>query len=69
MMKALPPANKVQQVVSAGAQSGVRQAADALAVEVTIDPANFPAGFVLDHTKGALGWVGSLRANHVESHS
>jgi hypothetical protein len=60
MMKTLPPANKVQQVVSEGSQRGIRQTADVLAIEETIDPADLPAGFVLDHAKGTLGRVGSL---------
>ena len=55
VMKTLPPANKVQQAVCAGTQSSVRYAADILAVEVAIDPANLPTGFVLDHTNRALG--------------
>lgn len=62
MMKSLPSANKVQQSESATAQSGVRQAADLLTVEVTIDLADLPAGFMLDHAKGTLGGVpGSVR--------
>ena len=68
MMNTLPPANKVQQVISADAQSGVRQAADVLAVEVAIDPADLPAGGLLDDTNRTPGWVGSLLADDVELH-
>src|SRR5271157_2367496 len=68
VMKALPPANKVQQAVSAATQTSVGQAADILAVQETIDPANLPAAFVLDHAKRTLSWVGGLRADDVEPH-
>jgi hypothetical protein len=43
----LPPADKVQQVVSVSAQGGVRQTANIFAVQVTIDPANSLAGALL----------------------
>ena len=58
VMNALPPANKVQQVVSVDAQGRVRQAADVFAVQVTIDPADLPAGGLLDDTNRTLcvGW-------------
>src|SRR5260370_29044942 len=46
VMNTLPPANKVQQIVSIGAQGGVRQAANIFAVQVTIDPAHLPAGLL-----------------------
>ena len=64
VMKTLPPANKVQQVVSPGTQGSVRQPADILVIEVAIDPANLLTSFLLDHTNRALCGVGNLRANH-----
>ena len=60
-MKTLPPANKVQEVVDPGAQGRVRHAADVLAVEEAIDPADLPPAFVLDHAQGTLGGVGICR--------
>jgi hypothetical protein len=69
MMKTLPPANKMQQVVSVDSQRGIRHTADILAVQVTIDPADLPAGFVLDHAQRTLGGVRGLRADDVESHA
>ena len=54
VMNALPPADKVQQVVSVTAQGLVRQAADVLAVQITIDPADLPAGGLFDNANRAL---------------
>ena len=68
VMNTLPPANKVQQVVSVGAQGGVRQAANIFAVQVTIDPADSPAGGLLDDTNRTLCVVGGLLVDHAELH-
>src|SRR6516164_10804194 len=54
VMETLPPANKVQLVESVGSQGCVRQAADVFAVQVTIDPADLPAGSWLDDTHPTL---------------
>src|SRR5207244_4033831 len=59
-MNTLPPANKVQQVVSADAQGGVRQTANIFAIQVTIDPADSPAGGLLDDTNRTLCVMGAL---------
>jgi hypothetical protein len=68
-MKTLPPAHKVQQAkASPIVQRGVRQAADPLTVKVTIDPADLPAGFMLDHAEGTLGGVGGLCVDDMEPH-
>src|ERR1700681_3666747 len=50
VMKAIPPAHKLQQVVSVNTQTRVCQAANILAVQITIDPTDFAAGGLLDHT-------------------
>ena len=68
VMNTLPPADKVQQVVSVDAQGRVRQAADVLAVQVTIDPADLPAGGLFDDTNRTLCFVGGLLVDHVELH-
>jgi hypothetical protein len=67
-MNTLPPANKVQQIVSIGAQSGVRQAANIFAIQVTIDPADPAAGGLLDDTNRTLCVMGSLLVDHTELH-
>src|SRR5712692_8850359 len=67
-MNTLPPADKVQQVVSVNAQGGVSQAADIFAIQVTIDPANLPARRLFDHANRALSAVGGLLVDHVELH-
>ena len=67
-MNALPPANEVQQVVSADAQGGVRQTANILAVQITIDPADSPAGGLLDDTNRTLCVMGALLVDHTELH-
>ena len=60
VMHTLPPAEKVQQVVSIDAQGRVRQAADVLAVQITIDPADFPTGGLFDDTNRTLCRHGRL---------
>src|SRR5439155_22610205 len=67
VMNALPPANKVQQVESVGAQGGVCQTADVFAIQVMIDPADLPASRLLDDPNRTLGGVGSL-LDEVELH-
>src|SRR2546427_7491907 len=67
-MNTLPPADKVQQVVSVDAQGRVRQAADVLAVQITIDPADLPAGSLFDDTNRTLCVVGGLLVDHAELH-
>jgi hypothetical protein len=64
----LPPADKVQQVVSVSAQGGVRQTANLFAVQVTIDPANPLAGTRLDDTNRTLCVVGDLLVDYAELH-
>jgi hypothetical protein len=64
----LPPADKMQQVVSVSAQGGVRQAANIFAVQVTIDPAHSLAGALLDDTNRTLCVVGGLLVDHTELH-
>src|SRR2546429_3967839 len=67
-MNALPPANKVQQVVGVGAQARTRQATNIFAIQVTIDPANLAAGGLLDDTKRTLGVRGDLLLDQAELH-
>src|SRR5947208_15366381 len=67
-MNALPPANKVQQVVGVGAQARTRQATNIFAIQVTIDPANLAAGGLLDDTKRTLGVRGNLLLDQAELH-
>jgi len=64
----LPPADKMQQVVSVSAQGGVRQAANIFAVQVTIDPANSLAGGLLDDTNRTMCVVGGLLVDYAELH-
>src|ERR1700693_6120172 len=59
-MNTLPPANKVQQVVSVDAQGLVRQAAHVLAVQITIDPADLPAGVLFDDASRTVCVVGGV---------
>ncbi len=68
VVNALPPANKVQQVVSVSAQGRVRYAADIFAVQVTIDPGNSLAGALLDDTPRTMCVVGGLLMDHAELH-
>src|SRR5215469_3732387 len=69
VMNTLPPANKVQQVVSVGAQSSVRQTANIFTIQVAIDPANLAAGDLLDDTNRTVSLVGSLLVAHTKLHS
>src|SRR6266581_257775 len=68
VMRTLPPANKVQQVVSVDAQTRVGQAADILAVQVTIDPTDSEAGGLLYHLNRAVCVHCGLVEDHVELH-
>jgi hypothetical protein len=68
VMNALPPADEVQQVVSVDAEGLVRQAADIFAVQVTIDPADFPPRGLLDHMNRTLCVRGGRQVDHVELH-
>jgi hypothetical protein len=44
VMHSFPPANKMQQVISVGAQSRVCHATYVFAVQITINPANLATG-------------------------
>src|SRR5215469_6824406 len=68
VMNPLPPANKVQQVVSVSTQGSVRQTANIFAIQVTIDPANLAAGSLLGNTNRALCVAGGLLVDHAELH-
>jgi hypothetical protein len=68
VVNTLPPANKVQQVVSISAQGGVRQATNIFPIQITIDPADPAAGGLLDDTNWTLCGVGSLLVDHRELH-
>jgi hypothetical protein len=58
----------VQQIVSVGAQRLVRQAANVLAVQETIDPANLATAGLLDNANRALSIAGCGRVNQMELH-
>src|SRR5207244_6123525 len=68
VMNTLPPADKMQEVVSVGAQRLVRQAANVLAVQETIDPADLAAGGLLDNANGTLSIAGCERVDQMELH-
>jgi hypothetical protein len=55
-----PPADKMEQVVSIEPQALVRQPAYVLTIQVTIDPADFVAGFLLDNANWTLGSAGGF---------
>src|SRR6266576_1001473 len=67
-MNTLPPTNKVQQVVSIGAQGGVRHATNKFAVQITIDPADLPTIGLPDDTNRTLCVVGGLLMDQAELH-
>ena len=68
VMQALPPANKVQQVVSVAAQTRVCQPANILAVQVTINPTDSPSGGLLYHLNRAVCVRCGLVEDHMELH-
>ena len=68
VMQALPPANKVQQVVSVDAQTRVGQSANILAVQVTIHPTDSEAGGLLYHLNRAVCVGCGLVEDYVELH-
>jgi two-component system, OmpR family, sensor histidine kinase CpxA len=65
-MNTLPPTNKVQQVVSIGAQGGVLHATNKFAVQITIDPADLPTIGLPDDTNRTLCVVGGLLMDQAE---
>src|SRR2546430_14920160 len=67
-MNTLPPADKVQQIVSVGAQGGVRQTANIFAIQVTIDPGDLATGGLLDDTNRTLCVVGGRLMDQAELH-
>ena len=67
-MNTLPPAKKVQQFMRIDAQGGVGQAADVLAVQITIDPADLPAHGLFDDTNRTLCVAGGVLVDHMELH-
>src|ERR1019366_8006585 len=68
VMLMMPPANEVQQVVSVGAQAGVGYVADVLAVEIPIDPANFPSSGLFDHTERTVRSGGAALMDDLKLH-
>ena len=67
-MNALPPAHEVQQAVCVAVEALVCKAADIVAVQVAIDPADTPAGQLLDHLIRAVRARWSFLTDHAELH-
>src|SRR5512132_241072 len=68
VVNALPPTEKVQQLVRIGSQGGIGQAAEHFVVEVLVDPINLTAsGLFNDAIRAAHMVVGGL-VNYTEGH-
>ena len=65
-MNTVPPADKVQQVVSVDAQGLISQSADVFALQIAIDPADFATSDLFDDTNRALCAVGGLLVDDAE---
>jgi hypothetical protein len=59
----------MEQVVSIEPQALVRQPAYVLTIQVTIDPPDFVAGFLLDNANWTLGSAGGFLIDNVKCHS
>jgi hypothetical protein len=67
-MKARPPADKVQQIVSVKTETFIRQAPRVLTVQIAIDPTNLDAGNFFDYAKRTLSFAGGALADYMEIH-
>jgi hypothetical protein len=58
----------MQQVVSIEPEALVRQSAYVIAIQITIDPADFVAGFLFDDANWALRSAGGLLIDNMKCH-
>lgn len=68
VMHAFPPAEEVQQIMRIDAQTGIGQAADVFAVQLTVDPADLAARGLFDKADRTLSGVGCAPVDHLEGH-
>ena len=68
MVNALPPAHEVQQAMRINVQGGVGEAADILAVQITVNPAHSLTGVLFDHINGTVGTGCGLFTDYPELH-